>query len=186
MTLRSSNVWGALRCFDPNNLMWCSEGDRLSGLVVDAFGDTLVVASSAAWVELCVRLAPMHADTLLLFYHLWAQDDLHTLLTLTGNSSLQASCRAAAAACGQCSVWLCAQIEGSDHRSAAGGDAWAAGALAAVSCDACGGGHGVRRSGGGHSDGARGVRTSPSLAVCDLLHGRQLFVAKHASSRSDP
>ena len=32
----------------------CSEGDRLSGLVVDAFHDTLVVASSAAWIEKCV------------------------------------------------------------------------------------------------------------------------------------
>jgi 23S rRNA G2069 N7-methylase RlmK/C1962 C5-methylase RlmI len=30
----------------------CSEGDRLSGLVVDVLGETLVVASSAAWVEL--------------------------------------------------------------------------------------------------------------------------------------
>ena len=28
-----------------------SEGDRLSGLVVDALGDALVIASSAAWVE---------------------------------------------------------------------------------------------------------------------------------------
>ncbi|XP_039004106.1 ribosomal RNA large subunit methyltransferase I-like [Hibiscus syriacus] len=28
-----------------------SEGDRLSGLIVDAFGDLAVVASSAAWVE---------------------------------------------------------------------------------------------------------------------------------------
>ncbi|GKF38612.1 S-adenosyl-L-methionine-dependent methyltransferases superfamily protein, partial [Tanacetum coccineum] len=28
-----------------------SEGDRLSGLIVDVFGDLAVVASSAAWVE---------------------------------------------------------------------------------------------------------------------------------------
>ena len=28
-----------------------SEGDRLSGLIVDVLGETLVVASSAAWVE---------------------------------------------------------------------------------------------------------------------------------------
>ena len=29
----------------------CSEGDRLSGLIVDVLGETLVVASSSAWVE---------------------------------------------------------------------------------------------------------------------------------------
>ena len=29
----------------------CSEGDRLSGLVVDVFGEHAVVQSSAAWVE---------------------------------------------------------------------------------------------------------------------------------------
>jgi len=44
----------------------CSEGDRLSGLVVDAFHDTLVVASSAAWVEKCVLRHEKHSVVLLM------------------------------------------------------------------------------------------------------------------------
>ncbi|KAK3254939.1 hypothetical protein CYMTET_35864 [Cymbomonas tetramitiformis] len=32
-----------------------SEGDRLSGLIVDRYGDLVVVQASAAWVELCAR-----------------------------------------------------------------------------------------------------------------------------------
>jgi 23S rRNA G2069 N7-methylase RlmK/C1962 C5-methylase RlmI len=31
-----------------------AEGDRLSGLVVDVYGDMAVVASSALWVRVCI------------------------------------------------------------------------------------------------------------------------------------
>ena len=41
----------ALSCISQLSEACPSEGDRLSGLVVDVLGDTLVVASSAAWVE---------------------------------------------------------------------------------------------------------------------------------------
>jgi len=54
-------------------LLRCSEGDQLSGLVVDAFRDTLVVASSAAWVEKCVS-HHLKQSVCLCFSHSWKEN----------------------------------------------------------------------------------------------------------------
>ena len=47
---RHASSSGVGRCTDVYRVV-NSEGDRLSGLIVDRVGDQLVVASSAAWVE---------------------------------------------------------------------------------------------------------------------------------------
>ncbi|KAH7679056.1 23S rRNA (cytosine(1962)-C(5))-methyltransferase protein [Dioscorea alata] len=41
-----------------------SEGDRLSGLIIDVFGDVAVVASSAAWVEQYKSVIELHIRTM--------------------------------------------------------------------------------------------------------------------------
>ena len=58
--------YGTQRC--------CSEGDRLSGLIVDVMGDAAVVACSAAWVDRCAssRLCAAGVDGAHLFSFLGA------------------------------------------------------------------------------------------------------------------
>ena len=143
----------------PRHLLRCSEGDRLSGLVVDAFRDTLVVASSAAWVEKCVShlrskiyllLEAMLATICHQVGHRTCLFHFSTCLVPSVTPPQQTQYRQRARKQTPCPTEdvIVAQVEGADHRCAAGCDARAARPVAAVCRDAGRGGHGCGTAGG--------------------------------------